>query len=167
MDLIVVVEIFADGVHDQSEEVRVLVHEKRYSEVALQVDGYEHSRPSEQVGGTYNLLFAVLRTRDEVHGLHVPDIDLVPENVRENDLCHIPNRQTSQSTRKTRQESSVGIYFFFWYPSRLPSIANERQKAVVEGEYIPLNRFRIFAISLLIRFSSSSLTRAPRMSAMN
>ena len=32
---------------------------------------------------------------------------------------------------------------------------------------IPLNFLRIFAISLLIRFSSSSRTRAPRMSAMN
>ena len=32
---------------------------------------------------------------------------------------------------------------------------------------VPLNRLRILAISLLILFSSSSLTRAPRMSAMN
>ncbi len=34
-------------------------------------------------------------------------------------------------------------------------------------ESVPLNRLRIFAISLFILFSSNSLTRAPRMSAMN
>lgn len=37
----------------------------------------------------------------------------------------------------------------------------------MRGEVKPLNFLRIFAISLFILFSSSSRTRAPRMSAMN
>jgi len=37
----------------------------------------------------YNLLLAVLRTRDEVDCLHVTDVDLVPKNVCEDDLGDI------------------------------------------------------------------------------
>jgi len=43
-----------------------------------------------------NLLFRVLLSGDEVHGLHMAEVDLVTHHVRVQQLEHIPGSQSSQ-----------------------------------------------------------------------
>lgn len=123
----------------------------------------------DQLGCTHYLLLAVLVTRYQVHSLHVPNVDLVTEDIRVENLRDVSNH-TIRSVSSSYAHSDVhtfssGIHLdcrLGRYKRSTPSIYS--YEATRDS---PLNFFRILAISLLILFSSRSLTLAPRMSAMN
>lgn len=97
------------------------------------------------------------------------DIDLVTEYIREDNFGDIPWIITwadSLYTRITRTNLLLLLV-----PIQV-ALCDIQMNTNIEGLTpnwcaIPLNRFLILAISLLILFSSSSLTLAPRMSAIN
>lgn len=70
VDLVTPVQVFANRVDDQANQIAVLVQEQGESKVT-------------------NLLFGVLGRRNEVDGFHVADIDLVTENVGEDDFAEV------------------------------------------------------------------------------
>ena len=96
-DLVVLVQVFPNRVDYQSKQIGVLVHQQRHREVPL---GYTNSDASvkcfvrqrdviSREWCTYYLLLTVFRTRNEVYGLHMSDVDFVTQDICEDDLGHI------------------------------------------------------------------------------
>lgn len=52
----------------------------------------------------YNLFLAIFRAGDEIHGFHMPNVDFVPKNIREDDFGHISAAVVQQDP-----ERSVGV----------------------------------------------------------
>jgi hypothetical protein len=114
---------------------------------------------------TYDLLLAVFRARYEVHGFHMSDVDFVTKYVCEDDLRNISG---FNDQRRTSMYPDERTFSSDTRPDcRLLRHASPAMHTSRIPRDVPLNLFRIFAISLLILFSSSSRTLAPRISAMN
>jgi hypothetical protein len=62
----------------------------------------------------YNLLFAIFRARDKINSLHMPHIDFVTEDISEDNLCNISERD---SVRKTTQQVRGRTSFFDIHPN--------------------------------------------------
>ena len=62
---------------------------------------------------TYNLLLGILGTRNKVDRFHVTDVDLVPEDVREDDLAEVllllPSVEISLCRRGEHKSNSVSL----------------------------------------------------------
>lgn len=88
--LVHLVEVLTDRVDDEAHNVRVLVHEKREREVALFHVLQSAVRSYTELTRAHDLLLRVFRARNEVDCLHVPDVDGIAENRREDDLRDVP-----------------------------------------------------------------------------
>ena len=130
-------------------------------------------------GGTDDLLLRVLCARDQIHGFHVTDVDGVAEDRGEDDFRDVSGRHADRSVppRALRlgQAQLCGSLFLLsavqvavcehHSVSKSRSVEREIGQHEVEAA-APRNFWRMWAISLLMRFSSSSLTLHARRSAM-
>lgn len=57
----------------------------------------------------YNLLFAIFRARDKINSLHMPHIDFVTEDISEDNLCNISERD---SVRKAQSRQLKDVLLF-------------------------------------------------------
>jgi len=55
----------------------------------------------------YNLLFTIFRARDEINSLHMPHIDFVTEDIGEDNLCNISERERFSNKPHSRQEDAL------------------------------------------------------------
>jgi len=110
---------------------------------------------------THDLLLRVFGARNEVDGLHVPDVDLVAENVGEDHLGKVllllvaieislwrRGRRKAARREMDGKEGEVSVSSFSFHRAG---------QYVQRLQYLPLNFPLICASSLLTRFSSSSL----------
>lgn len=118
--LVHLIKVFADRVDDESDYVRILVHEEREREVALFRVLQSAIRSQAELTRTHNLLLRVFRARNEVDCLHMTDIDGIAENRRKDDLRDVPDAATVCQSRSTSSAATI-THFFFCRPSRLPS----------------------------------------------
>ena len=60
---------------------------------------------------THNLLLSIFHARYKVNGLHVSDVDFIPQDVGEDDLGYIPSSPRQVNT--WRSNENVSPHFFF------------------------------------------------------
>jgi hypothetical protein len=173
VDLVILVQVLPYRVDDKTKKVGVLMHQQRDCEISLATVTDRDTWPLLEHRGleTHDLLLAVLVARNQIDRLHMSNVHFVAQNVRIEHLCDISTKEQRKLSTRTPDEQVIILTFSFGSHPNCHLIRVRVVKAALglgrATIHVPLNFFRIFAISLFIRFSSKSRTRAPRISAMN
>lgn len=171
VDLVILVQVLPYRVDDKTKKVGVLVHQQCDCEISLATVTDRDTWPLLEHQGreTHDLLLAVLVARNQIDRLHMSNVHFVAQNVRIEHLRDISIKEQRKLSTRTPDEQVIKLTFSFGSHPNCHLIRVRVVKAALGRAtiHVPLNFFRIFAISLFIRFSSKSRTRAPRISAMN